>query len=216
MVRFTASIVCVLVGLTSLGCSDSSRSKAAASLPAGLQITTASLPDGSVGSSYNQTLAKANGKSPFTWIVVSGDLPDGLDLGQTNGRIEGTPTAPEASTFRVRVTDSDGAQSERELVILVAGEPVAWKSGTFLNPGTVGQQYAANLNQNVEGGTQPISFTVSQGSLPPGLTLTQAGVLSGTPTQAGTFQIVLRATSAPDSVTGVSSVADLGTSFVIN
>src|SRR5262249_52839387 len=44
------------------------------------------------------------------------------------------------------------------------------------------------------GGAAPYSFTVSGGALPPGLSLTSAGVLSGTPTSGGTFGFIIKAT----------------------
>lgn len=217
MVRSSALFVCVLLsGLSVLGCGDSKRSNAFTALPPGLQITTASLPDGNVGSSYSRSLSTANGQSPYTWAVVSGSLPTGLDLGTSNGDITGTPTAGGASNFRVRVTDGAGEQSERDLTILVSGPPVEWKAGFSFNPGVVGQQYAANLNQGVTGGTQPITFDLVQGALPPGLTLSQSGVLMGTPTQAGTFPVILQATSSPDPATGARSQAQYGGSIVVN
>jgi CSLREA domain-containing protein len=51
----------------------------------------------------------------------------------------------------------------------------------------VGKPYLQNLSAS--GGTAPYSFIVSGGSLPAGVTLSSAGVLSGTPTAAGTFPL---------------------------
>jgi phosphoesterase family protein/putative Ig domain-containing protein/carboxypeptidase family protein/Ig-like domain-containing protein len=61
---------------------------------------------------------------------------------------------------------------------------------TSLQNGTVGQAYSAQLNAT--GGTSPYTWSISSGSLPPGLSLSPAGVISGTPTTAGssTFTIV--------------------------
>lgn len=217
MVRSSAVFACVfLSGLIVVGCGDSKRSNAFASLPPGLQITTSSLPNGNAGSAYNQTLEATNGQAPYTWAVISGSLPSGLDLDTASGLVSGTPTTSGSSSFRTRVTDGAGTRSERDFLILVGAAPVQWNPGAGLNPGTVGQQYGTNLNQSVSGGTQPITFEVVQGALPPGITLTQAGFLSGTPTQAGSYQITFRATSAPDPSTGARSQADLGTTFVVN
>lgn len=60
--------------------------------------------------------------------------------------------------------------------------------------GTVGAVYAQTLSAS--GGTAPYVFTPTSGTLPPGLTLSAAGVLSGTPTTAGSFTITLRASDA--------------------
>ena len=75
-------------------------------IPVVLTITTKTLPDARIGSLYNQTLVANGGKSPYTWSVTSGTVPDGLTLSAT-GLISGTPTSiSKTSTFTVTVTDS--------------------------------------------------------------------------------------------------------------
>ena len=54
---------------------------------------------------------------------------------------------------------------------------------TSLPNGTVGQAYSTQLSAT--GGTSPYSWSISSGSLPVGLSLSPAGVISGTPTAAG-------------------------------
>ncbi|MCH3863159.1 putative Ig domain-containing protein, partial [Campylobacter jejuni] len=49
------------------------------------------------------------------------------------------------------------------------------------------------------GGTGSYSFATTAGSLPPGLTLSAGGVISGTPTAGGTYNFTLTST---DSSTG--------------
>jgi hypothetical protein len=60
-----------------------------------------------------------------------------------------------------------------------------------LATGTVGAAYSQTLTAT--GGTAPFNFTVSSGALPPGLTLSSDGVLSGTPTAAGIFSFTVQA-----------------------
>lgn len=69
-----------------------------------LQITTYSLPTGTVGAPYDATLTATGGVPPYTWTVISGSLPAGLSL-NSNGEITGTPTATGNSNFTVQVTD---------------------------------------------------------------------------------------------------------------
>jgi YVTN family beta-propeller protein len=71
-----------------------------------LAVTTASLPGGTVGGAYSQTIGTANGKAPFTFSVASGSLPAGLSLNSGTGAITGTPTSAGVSTFTIKVTDS--------------------------------------------------------------------------------------------------------------
>ncbi len=60
--------------------------------------------------------------------------------------------------------------------------------------GAVGVPYSQTFTAS--GGSPPYRFGVTLGALPPGLTLTQAGVLSGTPTTPGTFRFSVRPTDA--------------------
>ena len=71
-----------------------------------LAITTKSLSDGSVGSSYSQTVQATGGTTPYSWSISSGSLPPGLSINRTTGEISGTPSAAGYFSFEVTVTDS--------------------------------------------------------------------------------------------------------------
>jgi Putative Ig domain len=68
-----------------------------------LQITTASLPSGTVGIPYSASLAAIGGNPPYKWSVVSGRLPMGLHLGKTTGVISGTPGKKDSGTYTITV-----------------------------------------------------------------------------------------------------------------
>ena len=70
-----------------------------------LTITTLSLPSGTLGTIYNQTLSASGGAPPYTWSVSSGALPDGLSLSSSTGALLGTPTQTGTFNSTVRVTD---------------------------------------------------------------------------------------------------------------
>ncbi|RZI41730.1 CHRD domain-containing protein [Herbaspirillum sp. HC18] len=91
-----------------------------------LTVSTASLPDGAVGSPYSQSLIATGGTTPYTWTVASGTLPAGLTLDAT-GMISGTPTAAGPSSFTVRVTDSAApvATASHDFTLAVAAAPAA-------------------------------------------------------------------------------------------
>lgn len=73
-------------------------------------ITTESpLPEGTVGTEYNQTFAAEN--NPTSWSVTSGTLPVGLTL-NSDGTITGIPTAAGSSTFTVTAENSAGSASK--------------------------------------------------------------------------------------------------------
>ena len=72
-------------------------------------ITTASLPGGTVGTAYSQTLA-ADGSAPIAWSVSGGSLPEGLTL-SNDGTISGTPTAAGTYTFDVEAKNDYGSKT---------------------------------------------------------------------------------------------------------
>ena len=83
-------------------------------------ITTEALSDGTVGEFYCcGNLFASGGVQPYTWSVVAGALPPGLELPKRENTISGTPTTAGTFTFTVRVTDDLGAFSEKEFSITI-------------------------------------------------------------------------------------------------
>jgi hypothetical protein len=83
-------------------------------------ITTEALSSGTVGEFYCcGNLFASGGVQPYTWSVVAGTLPPGLELPKGENTISGTPTTAGTFTFTVRVTDDLGAFSEKELSITI-------------------------------------------------------------------------------------------------
>jgi subtilisin family serine protease len=71
-----------------------------------LSILTNSLPSGSVNTSYSQTLGVSGGSPPYIWSINSGNLPEGLNLTSSSGKISGIPTTTGTRSFIIKVTDS--------------------------------------------------------------------------------------------------------------
>ncbi|MCL2842386.1 MAG: putative Ig domain-containing protein, partial [Oscillospiraceae bacterium] len=161
-------------------------------VPAPPTITTATLPDGTIDVSYTATL-EATGGDPITWEVATGTLPDGLTLAE-NGTISGTPTEEGTFTFTVRATNDAGYSATQELTIVIAPAPEQPTIiTTALLGGTVSRVYNATLAAT---GDTPITWEVTAGNLPGGLTLnTDTGAITGTPTTEGTFTFTVRATN---------------------
>jgi len=163
----------------------------------GLNITTPpALSNATVGASYNVTLGATGGTPPYTWFIQSQNpgvrrrsdsvaLP-GVSL-TSAGVLSGTPTQTGTFTISAGVSDADytNPQSDfRTFSVTVGPAPTIGAAGA-LPGGTVGTPYVTKLA--VEGGSPPFTWTITQGSLPQGVALFSSGVISGTPTQAGTF-----------------------------
>jgi sugar lactone lactonase YvrE len=149
-----------------------------------LAITTPStLPSGLVGASYSQTLAATGGVSPYSWAVVSGALPGGLTLSSA-GVIAGIPTTAGISTFGVNVYDNSLHYANQSLALTI-NAALAVTTPSNLAQGFVGTSYSQTLAAT--GGSPAYTWSILSGNLPPGLALSSAGVIAGTPTAAGTY-----------------------------
>ena len=155
-------------------------------------ITTTTLPDGTTGVAYNKQLT-ATGDAPITWSVVSGTLPAGLTLSAT-GLLSGTTNAAGTSNFTIRATNAAGDSPDKAYTLTVTAAAVAPVITTTTLPGgTANTAYSQTIAAT---GTAPITFSVASGTLPAGLSLSAAGVLSGTPSAAGSSSFTIRATNA--------------------
>ncbi|MFZ2492074.1 MAG: ice-binding family protein [Thermoanaerobaculia bacterium] len=161
-----------------------------------ITLAPATLPDGTVGAAYAQTITAAGGTAPYTYSILSGALPPGLVLSAA-GLISGAPTTAGSYTFTVQATDAVGCLGSRlyTIVINLAGCPVITLSPAILPPATTGTAYGP-VTITAAGGTAPYTYAITAGALPPGLTLTPGGVLSGTPTLNGSYTFTVTATDA--------------------
>jgi uncharacterized repeat protein (TIGR03803 family) len=143
-----------------------------------LQVTTASLPDGTVGVAYNQTLTASGGQTPYNWTNSSGALAPGLHL-STNGVISGTPTVAGTSNFTAKVTDALSATATQALVLTITLPPLILSapqltSGktnfTFRLSGPAGSNYVLQVSTNllnwssVSTSTIPVSGSINLSS----------------------------------------------------
>jgi len=159
--------------------------------PIPLSILTEELDDALVDSAYSDTLEAEGGVTPLTWSIDSGSLPSGLSLNSSTGVISGTPTATGTSNFTVKVEDSQAtADSDTKALSIVVTDAVNVTT-TSLPDATLNSAYSEGLSAT--GGITPYTWSVDSGSLPNGLSLSSAGVLSGTPTEHGTFNFTVKA-----------------------
>ena len=156
-----------------------------------IAVNPASLPAGTVGLAYNQTVSATGGNGSFTFAVTSGALPAGLSLNVSSGAITGTPGSSGSSTFTVTATDGNGATGARSYTVTI-NAAVAVNPASLAN-GTVGVAYSQTVSAT--GGSGSYTFSVSSGTLPAGLSLnTGSGAITGTPTSAGSSSFTITAT----------------------
>ncbi len=141
---------------------------------------------------YNQTISVSGGTSPYTYSVTTGALPTGLTLNSTTGVISGTPTVAGTASFTITAQDFAGETIEHGYAITISSTPLALSPSTL--PGWDINQPGYNQTISVSGGTSPYTYSVTTGALPTGLTLNSTtGVISGTPTVAGTASFTITA-----------------------
>ncbi len=162
-----------------------------------LVVTLVGPTDGTVNVLYNALLSATGGTPPYTFSLLAGSLPPGVNL-LPSGTITGTPTTAGAFPFSVQASDSKGATGAGNFTITIAqGEAPTITTASPLPNATPGTPYSVVLE--VTGGTPPYAWSVEPGagSLPPGLTLnTTTGALSGTPTAAGDYTFAVRVTDS--------------------
>ncbi|WP_236585435.1 putative Ig domain-containing protein [Dyella sp. EPa41] len=165
-----------------------------------ITLSPGSLPPPTVGNAYSQAITGSEGHpTTFTYSVTSGQLPTGLSLNLNTGVLSGTPTAAGTFNFTVTATDAGGFTGSQAYSVPVGAGTVVLNAGALANA-SAEAPYTHTFTAS--GGTGPYSYSLTTGALPAGLTLSSGGVLSGTPTAAGTFNFTIKAT---DSSTGTGA-----------
>jgi large repetitive protein len=183
---------------------------------------TNTCPPGQVGVAYSITfkLPEGQGCSPGddTWSIVAGASPPGLSM-SSSGTLSGTPTQAGTFFFFIQMAlpdnpncngSKDTTQRGMTLTINSAGTAAPPPPPTAVVTVTTASLPDANVNQAYTSpgltatGATVNSWTLAGGALPAGLTLGTNGVITGTPTQSGTFAVKVQA-----NATGANATKDL-------
>jgi len=169
------------------------------------------MPIGATGQSYSKQFNGAGGCGPalpYQYSLLNSELPTGLSLSKS-GLISGVPTQGGDWSFWVELSDENPpsaswcrpSTAQREFTIKIL-QGLAILQSSVPSPAYVGQPYNAQLSTDKGGST----WTVQSGTLPPGVGLAGNGLLSGTPTAAGDFSFVAKATNGSTTATRTYSV----------
>ncbi|MCK6547496.1 putative Ig domain-containing protein [Myxococcota bacterium] len=172
-----------------------------------IQFLTQTLPDATLGAQYQVGVYATGGPVGITWRVGSGALPPGLSIDPVSGLVSGTATEEGSYTFVLRA-ESGTAYAERSFTIRVLSPTVPLRvASNGLPGGVVGRDYEATLV--AVGGATPYTWAaISQ--LPPGLELSEDGVLSGRPEAPGNVRVTVRVRDA----IGTSASKELGLNLI--
>ncbi|MBP7868199.1 MAG: hypothetical protein KA419_19895 [Acidobacteria bacterium] len=141
-------------------------------------------PPGTVGDYYwSNAVQTTGGTAPYTWSLVRGAFPDGIDL-NPNGSFSGIPTSLVDALFRIRVVDGSGEAAELDVFIGVGPGSGLSVSTADLPDGSRGVYYQS-APLAATGGLAPYAWRIASGSLPEGLYLNPDGVISGVPAEPG-------------------------------
>ena len=168
---------------------------------ASLDITTTSLPNGSVNKSYSATVYATGGCTPYKWGVVSGTLPAGItskpSSSTTSLLLSGVPTSATTYTPTLQVSGCGGGTYKASYKIVIQAPSSVDITTASLPNGIVGHAYSAAVN--AVGGCAPYKWSLISGTLPAGVTTkvsstTTSLVLSGTPSSASTYAPTVQVT----------------------
>ncbi|MEO6325784.1 MAG: ExeM/NucH family extracellular endonuclease [Thermoanaerobaculia bacterium] len=170
-------------------------------------LSPATLPGGTAGVAYSQSIT-ASPAAAYVYSVV-GALPGNLTLNPATGLLSGSNPTQGTYPITVTATAPGGCSASISYVLVIAcAAPTITNTATPLaNPGILpgGKLSTAYSGSTFTGtgGTAP--YTYAGFGFPSGLSVAPGtGVLSGTPTQAGLFQVTVVATDVngcPGSVT---------------
>ncbi len=156
-----------------------------------VSITTSTLPTGTIDAPYSQQLTASGGTGALTWSDAYGDLAGtGLTL-SSGGLLSGTPNSIGPISFTAQAADPLGSTDQQVVSFSVIGVVVI--NPLDLPEWTAGVAYSQQLTAT--GGTGALTWEDVNGDLAgTGLTLSSSGLLSGTPSGAGTVAFTARVT----------------------
>jgi hypothetical protein len=178
-----------------------------------ISLTPATLPAGTVGTSYRQSITASGGSGTLSLTdnVPSNTLGLTFSISGSALNISGTPTATGSVAFTVTGSDTSGDTTgavSYTLQVNAASPITLGPSSGPLTPGTVGASYNQSISVSGGSGTLSLATNLSASSLPPGLSFSISGsklTISGTPTTTGSVNFTVTGSDSNGDTTGAVS-----------
>jgi hypothetical protein len=152
-------------------------------------------PHAEVGMVYSYEIGTHAGCLPHRLVVASGNLPPGLSIRRIDldtHVVEGVATDAGVFSAWIHLLDCDNKSAETLFTFEVWTRRWAIATNSF-KPAAVGSPYSATLEG--AGLQSDVTWEVTSGALPTGLTLSPSGAISGTPTATGSSTFTVKATA---------------------
>ena len=160
-------------------------------------IVTTTLPNGTVGTPYNEIITVTGDNNSMQLIHTSGNLPTGLSiLSGAEFTLSGTPTTAGTFTFTLQATNDAGSDTKTLTITINNAGQAPVITTTTLPAGEIGVAYSQYIAAT---GTAPINWSLESGNMPNGLSLYGDGSISGMPTTEGSFNFTIKATNSAGS-----------------
>jgi hypothetical protein len=191
-----STLLCLVLSSTACGSGSNTPSDAATSEDSGAHLSIENdqtLPDGRLHQAYSVQILVTGGTAPYAF-TVGGEFAAGLGIDPHTGVFGGTPTTPGHGRLIVGVTDASRASTSKLFSIYIAPDPLVITSSAIPSA-REGTRYLARLEAT--GGVPPLGWFLARSStIPPGLRLSLAGTITGTPTAQGQFDITINVKDA--------------------
>ncbi|MGN0813796.1 MAG: glycoside hydrolase family 3 C-terminal domain-containing protein [Candidatus Coproplasma sp.] len=131
-------------------------------------------------------------------------LPEGLSIDANTGAISGTPKAPGNYIINVNYVIDGWVEKSATYTLEVTSAITLTAESDDLAAAKAGEDFFAELTSSVytSADYDSLVYSIEGGALPEGLTLSESGVIEGTPTEAGTFTFTVRLTAKNSSSGG--------------
>jgi hypothetical protein len=175
----------------------------------GIQIVPVNSGGGSPPSITNSLTATGTAGSAFSYQITASNtptsynatgLPAGLSVNTSTGVISGTPSAAGTTNVSISATNASGTGTATLVLTVNAAGSAPSITSSLTATGTAGSSFSYQITAS----NAPTSYNAS--GLPAGLSVnTSTGVISGTPSSAGTANVSISATNA--NGTGTATLA---------